>query len=368
MNMSSREMSAQDLVGHRPSPNILVVTNGWPTPSTPSYAVFTMRQVNALRAGGFDVDVEFVNGRDHGPGAYLRRLPFLGRRLRAYDLVHCHHGLSYLLVRLAGGARRVVVSFQNPIEHEFDDLNPVLRRVALALTRMFLRSGRDGVVFKDRLAPEYAGRRLARHIPNGVDMDAFRPGDRAAARAALGLDPGATYLLFVSSKDLRRRQKRYDRFVAVVAAMRARRPDLDVRELVMVDALPQITPLHYQAADVCVMTSDFEGSPNSVKEAMAAELPVVSTAVGNVAEMLAGCAGARVIHGPDPEPDRFCEAIEAVLGVGPGPRAALRERIHDLGLDSGRVTERLRALYADVLAGGPAPDAEALGGRAAPAP
>ena len=47
-------------------------------------------------------------------------------------------------------------------------------------------------------------------------------------------------------------------------------------------------PLFFFACDCHVLTSDFEGSPNSIKEAMACNTPCVSTPVGNVPFLLEG--------------------------------------------------------------------------------
>jgi glycosyltransferase involved in cell wall biosynthesis len=209
-----------------------------------------------------------------------------------------------------------------------------------------LRRGGIGSIFKGAAPDWLAGDPLMRRIPNGVDMTLFAPGDRAAARAALGLPPDAVCLLFVSSKSHDRPQKRHDRFVAAAAALRARSPGREVRELTLVGEPLDKVLLTYQAADVHVMTSDFEGSPNSVKEAMAIGLPVVSTDVGNVREMIGGLDAARVLDAFSPE---VCaEAIAAVLDAPEAARAALRGRLVEAGLETGAVARRVKALYEDV--------------------
>lgn len=327
---------------------VLVLTNGWPTEKHPEYTVFNARQVADLEKLGLAMDLEFVNARDRGKAEYLRRLPCLAARAREADLVHCFHGLSFLLGVLGGVRKPIVVSFLNALENEYADLRGPVRRVAEFATHRLLRTGRYGIIFKDRVPGFLRAEPLARNIANGVDLDGFAPGDRASARAALGLDPAAIYLLFVSSKNLLRPQKRYDRFQEVLAAYRARWPDRDIRELTLVQEPADKVKLMYHAADVHVMTSVFEGSPNSVKEAMASALPVVATDVGNVREMADGAAAARVVR--EFSAPAFCDALDAVLAVGREERGDLRARLIAQGLDARSVAMKVLRLYEDVAA------------------
>jgi len=72
-------------------------------------------------------------------------------------------------------------------------------------------------------------------------------------------------------------------------------------------------PTLFNAADVLLLTSDREGSPNTVKEAMACNLPVVATDVGDVRSRLDGVANSHVAAIDD---DRLADAVEAVLRRG----------------------------------------------------
>jgi glycosyltransferase involved in cell wall biosynthesis len=104
-------------------------------------------------------------------------------------------------------------------------------------------------------------------------------------------------------------QKRMDRFVRLVARLHARFGDrviasivgdgpegerlqrlarglgLGERTLRFAGAAADVTSW-YHGADVLVLTSDYEGTPNVVIEAMASGLPVVVTHVGGVADLV----------------------------------------------------------------------------------
>ena len=64
----------------------------------------------------------------------------------------------------------------------------------------------------------------------------------------------------------------------------------------------ELIPYYLSVSSVHLITSDFEGSPNSVKECMACNTPVVSTPVGNVQDLVGdieGCYIAKSFHYKD---------------------------------------------------------------------
>jgi len=137
---------------------------------------------------------------------------------------------------------------------------------------------------------ELAARCPGTVIPCGVDLQAFRPIDRARARQELGLPESGQLVLFPFNPE--RRVKRYDLAEGAVQMLRARR--LDVGILPVWTVANERMPLYYSAANVMVLCSDTEGSPTSVKEALACDLPVVSTDVGDLRSMVAGIDGVEI--------------------------------------------------------------------------
>jgi teichuronic acid biosynthesis glycosyltransferase TuaC len=82
-------------------------------------------------------------------------------------------------------------------------------------------------------------------------------------------------------------------------------------ELLTVSKIPNPEmPWYYSAADAMILCSDSEGSPTSVKEALACDLPVVSTNVGDVREIMDGIAGVEIV---DKTPGALAEALKRVL-------------------------------------------------------
>ena len=103
------------------------------------------------------------------------------------------------------------------------------------------------------------------------------------------------------------------------------------------------------AADVVVLPSFWEGSPNVVKEAMACGIPIVAADVGDVRSVIGQTPGCTVA---ERTPDGFARGILSALAV-PGGRTTGRADIAHLSLPT--VATRVRELYAAVLERHPRP-------------
>ena len=103
----------------------------------------------------------------------------------------------------------------------------------------------------------------------------------------MGLDPRQKLVLF--PYDPTEARKRFDLIEAAVAKAREQVPELEVLQVRGVTR--ERLPLYLNAADVLVLASMFEGSPNAVKEAMAVNLPVITVAVGDAADLIGPTEG-----------------------------------------------------------------------------
>jgi glycosyltransferase involved in cell wall biosynthesis len=178
-------------------------------------------------------------------------------------------------------------------------------------------------------------------IPNGVDLEGFRPMERTEARRRLGLRQDMSYVLFPG--DPGDPNKGYE-LVSDAVDILARRGT--ACEVVFLKGIPHgDVPLYMNATDVMAFASHHEGSPNVIKEGLACDMPIVSVEVGDVPERLSGLRGARLVPR---DPHLFAEALFDIIREG--ARSEGRPRVRDLSLPA--VARRLIDLYEETLATG----------------
>jgi glycosyltransferase involved in cell wall biosynthesis len=118
-------------------------------------------------------------------------------------------------------------------------------------------------------------------VPCGVDTNRFYPMDRDKCRDKLGMDKYKTYILF--SKEFADKVKNYP-----LAKVAVERLSLNAELIEFYGYNREQVPMLYNAVDCALLTSFTEGSPQFVKEAIACGCPIVSTDVGDAAEVIDG--------------------------------------------------------------------------------
>jgi glycosyltransferase involved in cell wall biosynthesis len=310
---------------------VLVVTNFVPDAGAPQRGRWVRDQVAELRELGIEIEsFEFPPGR----GEYMpatRRLRRLLKRER-FDLVHAHYGLAGWVARLAG-ARPLLVSFHGTdVRHWL--VGPLSRRLAW-------RADLVASVSRSLFAPEDGRPGLppvpgSAVLPCGPDLRRFKPLPRAEARGRLGLDPGGRYLLFPANPN--RAEKRHDRAAELATACRA--------ELLTGGAIdPDQMPLWVNAANAVLVTSDYEGFGMAAVEALACDVPVLSTPVGIAPFALGGIEGALCAEF---NREIWAAAARPLLDSA-DPRVIGTARA--TSLSAARMAERTMVAYREVIAG-----------------
>jgi glycosyltransferase involved in cell wall biosynthesis len=283
--------------GSRPSTRLMLVTSLYPTADRPEAGVFVAQRVRALRDRG--VDVRVIAASTYRNGGLRRHLAMLRSALTArgrFDGVEGHVLFpASLIAWLAARLRRLPLV----VYAHGSDVTVVARRTPLhfALARLVAR-GASKVVTNSADTAGYVAALGAEAvvISPGVDLDRFRPGDRDAARARLGIEAGPLLALYVGSIDLR---KGADVFAAAIDRMPGWRGVLvgagDLRPGLAVGypglrfegaVVPGAIPDWMIAADVVVVPSRREPLGLAAIEALACGTPVVASAVGGLRDVI----------------------------------------------------------------------------------
>ena len=217
-------------------------------------------------------------------------------RKRLPDIVQSQHfytnPYAALAARTAGV--REIGAMRNDCLSEVRANGHLLGWLCLRVPRMIAANSRQGIDNAHALG--VPARRLT-FLPNVVDTDLFIPSSRSKSKQIQLLAVGRLV-----------EAKRIDRLLHVVALLRSRTAtpfhltiigEGSLREQLERQALEQglsdiVTfagaqaemVTWYQQADILILTSDWEGTPNVLLEAMACALPVVATRVGGVPEVV----------------------------------------------------------------------------------
>ncbi|WP_255194945.1 glycosyltransferase family 4 protein [Halorarius litoreus] len=289
---------------------------------------FFTQQVEALEARGVSCTTVTVPHPDEGSRGPLEYARFYAETVReavaGHDLVHANYGLVGPLA-LAQPVRPVVLTLWG--SELLSDRGWLDR-----WSRVAARHSDAVVVPSQRLAAELDESHDL--VPFGVDTERFRPIDRARARERVGWVPDRRHVLF--PYDPTRPVKNFPRAERVVGRL----PDDVVLQTVSGVAYDEM-PYYMNASDALLVASDYESGPMVVKEAAACNVPVVSTDVGFVAEVLDGVSNSAVARSES----ALVDALSTVLGR----RSDGRSTVDTLGVD--QMAEQLLGTYRRVLTG-----------------
>lgn len=224
------------------------------------------------------IRVDFFKIKKNGLLGYIAYIKKLKRHLEEnkYDLIHAHYLFSGIVSGLATNIP-VVVSLMGS-----DVLNKKLWRILLPACNKFL--WKEIIVKSDAISNKL--KLNIRHIiPNGVNIDKFCIIDKEQAREKVHFDQNKKHVLFAANPD------RKEKNILLAREAIELLNDNNVKLNIVYNVEHDMIPYYMNASDVLLLTSYYEGSSNVVKEALACNLPVVATEVGDVKKWIENIKG-----------------------------------------------------------------------------
>lgn len=294
------------------------------------FAPFIVEQSEVLKRTGCEIDFLGLQGK--GLLGYLKNLPLLKRRIDDFkpDVIHAHYGLSGLLANLQ---RRVPVV----VTYHGSDIND---RKVLPLSKMAMRLSAWNVFVSKKTMTIARPTKNYSLLPCGIDQMDLQQTQRLEARQRLHLDKGKKYVLFAGA---------FDNFVKNAPLAKdavAFLEDDNIELLELKGYTREEVTLLMCAADVFLMTSFNEGSPQVIKEALACGCPIVSVDVGDVGERIEGVDGCYLAKTRDAT-ELAALLKEALLFDG---KTKGRDKIIADGLDNTQVATQLMDIYKTIKA------------------
>lgn len=295
-------------------------------------SILVQRQAESLMKQGIEIYFYLILGK--GFIGYLNNIFPLRKFLKKnkFDIIHAHYSLSAFVASLAGCNPLIVSLMGSDVKSG---------RVYKNIIRIFnILFSWSLLIVKSNDMKKSLGLKEAVVIPNGVNLEHFNKLDKGTCKNNIGWSRNKKHILFAA--DPNRPEKNYS--LAKVAIELINTPvELHALEGISPDQIP----IWFNAADVILLTSLWEGSPNVIKEAMACSCPIVSTKVGDV-EWLFGDEPGCYIAGYIPYD--IAENIKKALDFAEKKIYTNgRERINFLCIESDTIAQKIITVYKKVL-------------------
>jgi len=292
-------------------------------------APFVKEQVEALRATGVGCDCFLVKGK--GILGYLRQLKPLINKISKFcpDVIHAHFGLCGLLANLQ---RKVPVV----TTYHGSDIND---RKVLLFSKMAMCLSKWNIFVSQKTLEIAKLKRKYSLLPCGIDITDLQLTEKHEARRRMHLQGDKKYILFASAFDnvVKNAQLAKESILLL--------QDNTVELLELRGYSREEVTLLMCAADVFLMTSFSEGSPQVIKEAMACGCPIVSVDVGDVRERVSNVMECYVSK--TRESGELVELLQKAIRYE--GRTKGREKVISDGLDNKYIAERLLEIYKSTI-------------------
>lgn len=249
------------------------------SPHTDYMAPFVYEQMVAIQDLGIECKTILVR---NGFKGYIKAIAQIRRTVNEFspDIIHAHYGLCGLVANLQCKVP-VVTTYHGT------DLHDKQLRIASQLSMLL---SKENIVVSEVLAKNLFKPKGIYIIPCGINADLLTPMEKGRSTRELGLEQGRKHILF--SKEFKNKAKNYPLAKAAVDEYNSKLANGNEAQLLeFIGYTREQVHLLYNAVDCVLMTSDHEGSPQFIKEAMACNCPIVSVDVGDVKQVISDTDG-----------------------------------------------------------------------------
>jgi len=277
-----------------------------------------------------NIDLEYFTINEKGIKGYFKTIFRLRKYLQnnSYDIIHAHYSLSAFVASFAG-AKPLVVSLMGSDVKASSSFKWIIY--------IFNYLSWSTVIVKSKDMYVSLGIKNAHIIPNGINMDRFKPIDQELTQRELNWNSSKKHILFASNPN--RNEKNFKLAKEAFDIMYNKNLELHY----LVDIPNDKIPYYYNASDVVLLTSLWEGSPNVIKEAMACNRSIVSTDVGDVKNVIKDTKGCYIV---DYNATKISNCIQKALKT-----SQTNGRTIVAHLDENIVANKIIKIYEKVLNG-----------------
>jgi teichuronic acid biosynthesis glycosyltransferase TuaC len=304
-------------------------------------APFIKVQGESLREKHVDVTYFKITGK--GFKGYLSNIKTLREHLRKqdFDIIHAHFTLSAWVAVLSMPKIPIVLSLMGTDAYGRVEKQIKKRQYLnfFTFSTLMIQPFVKRIISKSPNIEKFVWQKRKSHLlPNGVNIQKFYPAGQDF-REELGMDRDKKYVLFLGNpNDPRKNFQLLNRSKDELAK--------DGIEIIAPYPIPHQQVFKYlNSADVLVMCSYEEGSPNVVKEGMACNCKGVFTDVGDVRYLVKDTEGYAICSF---EPEDLLEKVRLVLEM---KACDGRKKLMDLKLDLPMVADKLKSIYVEAQIG-----------------
>lgn len=319
---------------------ILLVTNMYPCDDAPSYGIFVKEQEKALSKvyPNIQFTIAFIDAR-YSKVEYIKSVFKINRLIKEqdFDLVHIHYGFSGLFLlwnKLSKKIPTLITLHGGDIQAEQG------KQIQVFFTKLILKKASAAITLNermDKIAKQYI--KKTEIIPCSVNTDIFTPSN------TIKYPDFSKEVKIIFPSDRNRYVKNYPLFEQVIKKLEStynlRCKISEIKNM----SRQQVAEL-YRNSDLMIMTSISEGSPQVVKEAMACNLPIISTNVGDVSLLLENVKNSAVSNKMEAEELAFL-AYQALNNQIKGING--RDKIFQMQLNDQAIAQKIYNLYTSLL-------------------